>query len=76
MADSAILSCSHTVRSAPPQVCTFGWTVIATGSGARTYQGSFIIWPGQEGIQVFLQSGVANALSEPIVLCQGSKSRP
>lgn len=71
-AGSAVLSCSHGERSGAPQLCTFGWTLTAPTTGVRTYRGSFLIWPGQKGTQVFLTSGVAAALGEPVVLCRAA----
>ena len=74
MAGGAELMCSHVQPAAPPQVCTYSWTLMSTIGTLSTIQGSFLLPPGASNQPVYQGYGFSNALSEPIVLCQGRKS--
>ncbi|MDX7949653.1 hypothetical protein P7D22_00490 [Lichenihabitans sp. Uapishka_5] len=74
MAGGAELVCSHRRPSAPEQFCTFSWTLSSTDGALSTVQGSFLLPPGASNQAVYQGYGFANALSNPIVLCQGRKN--
>lgn len=74
MAGGAELMCSHVQPAGPPQFCTYSWTLMSTVGALTTIQGSFLLAPGASNQPVYQGYGFNNALSEPIVLCQGRKS--
>ena len=67
----AQLLCSHVDPAAPAQVCTYSWTLADTGGSPSVVQGSFVLTPGQRNVTVYQGTGFANALTTPVVLCQG-----
>ena len=69
------LLCSHVDPSAPTQICTFSWALATAANQTQVVQGSFVMPPGTSNLTVYQGSGFARALSEPIVLCQGKRSR-
>lgn len=75
MLGGAQINCSHVVPTAPAQVCTFSWALLTTANTLSTVQGSFLLPPGATNMTVYQGGGFASALSNPIVLCQGKKSR-
>jgi hypothetical protein len=75
MLGGAQINCSHVQPTAPAQVCTFSWALMTTGNTLSTVQGSFLLPPGANNMTVYQGSGFNAALSNPIVLCQGRKSR-
>ena len=72
-AGGAELLCSHADPEAPAQFCTFGWTLMTLGSGQSVVSGSFTLPTGVSNSVVYQGSGIAYALTSPIVLCQGRK---
>lgn len=72
-AGAAELFCSHTDPDAPPQICTFSWTLAPAGGGASVVQGSFMLTPGQQNVGVYQGAGFEAALGLPVVLCQGRR---
>ncbi|MCW6507221.1 hypothetical protein [Lichenifustis flavocetrariae] len=75
MLGGAQIVCSQVQSQAPTQFCTFSWALLTTGGAVNTTQGSFLLPPGASDVTVYQGAGFATALSEPIVLCQGKKSR-
>lgn len=74
MAGGAELMCSHVQPTAPPQFCTYSWALMTTAGTLNTVQGSFLLPPGASNQPVYQGYGFSNAVSNPIVLCQGRKS--
>lgn len=72
-AGGAELLCSHTDPEAPAQTCTFSWTLMTLGSQQSVVNGSFTLPTGVSNSVVYQGSGIAYALTNPIVLCQGRK---
>ena len=72
----AQLLCSHVDPAAPTQVCTYSWTLTATGGSPSVVQGSFMLTRGQQNVTVYQGNGFADALAPPVVLCQGRKDGP
>lgn len=75
MLGGAQINCSHVVPKAPTQVCTFSWSLMTTDGGLDNVAGSFVLPPGSSNMMVYQGTGFSSALSNPIVLCQGKKSR-
>ena len=71
----AQLLCSHTAPAAPPQICTFSWTLSGPGSAPTVVQGGFLLTPGITNVTVYQGSGFAHALANPVVLCQARRGR-
>lgn len=71
----AQISCSHVAPSQPTQFCTFSWALVSADNTPKVVEGSFLIVPGATNVSVYQGTGYASALSNPIVLCQGKKSR-
>jgi hypothetical protein len=74
MLGAAQLNCSHVNAKAPPQLCTYSWSLHSTTDGQKVVDGSFMIPPGAVNIMVYQGSGFDTALSQPIILCRGEKS--
>lgn len=75
MLGGAQMTCSHVVPKAPTQFCTFSWALMTTDGGLDNVAGSFVLPPGSSNMMVYQGAGFSSALSNPIVLCQGKKSR-
>ncbi len=69
------LLCSHVDPTAPAQVCNFSWALTTSAIQTQVVEGSFLITPGTSNLTVYQGSGFVRALSEPIVLCQGKRSK-
>ncbi len=69
-AGGAELLCSHTDPEAPPQTCSFSWTLVTVGNQQSVVSGSFVLPTGVANSVVYQGSGFAYALTTPIVLCQ------
>jgi hypothetical protein len=74
MMGGAELMCSHVDPDAPPQLCTFSWTLMTTDKKSEIVQGSFLIAPGATNVAVYQGGGFDSQVAAPIVLCQGKKS--
>ncbi len=72
----AQLLCSHTDPAAPPQVCTFSWSLAGPGGNPSVVQGSFLLTPGLTNATVYQGNGFAYALANPVVLCQARQTPP
>ncbi len=70
----AQLLCSHTDPTAPTQVCTFSWTLVAASGAPSVVQGSFVLTPGLTNFTAYQGTGYTYALATPVVLCQGRKT--
>ena len=75
MLGGAQINCSHVMPKAPVQVCTFTWSLLTTAGVLQTVQGSFLLPPGASNAMVYQAGGFNSALSNPIILCQGSRGR-
>ena len=75
MLGGAQINCSHVVAKAPAQFCTFSWALSASDGSLQAVQGSFLVPPGASNTTVYQGSGFNTALSNPIILCQGRRSR-
>lgn len=75
MLGGAQIACSHVAPRQPLQLCTFSWTLATAENALSTVTGSFVVPPGASNITVYQGAGFTTALSNPIVLCQGRKSR-
>jgi hypothetical protein len=75
MLGGAQLACSHVDPRAPAQFCTFSWALVDSANTSRVVEGSFLLPPGAANATVYQGSGFTAALSQPIVLCQGRRSR-
>ena len=75
MLGGAQINCSHVLPKAPAQFCTFSWALTTTAGALQTVQGSFLVPPGASNATVYQAGGFANPLSNPIILCQGRRSR-
>ena len=73
VAGGAELLCSHADPDAPPQTCSFSWTLMTVGNQQSVVSGSFLLPAGVTNSAVYQGSGFAYALSSPVVLCQGRK---
>ena len=73
-AGGAELLCSHTDPEAPAQTCTFSWTLMASGNQQSVVSGAFTLPTGVSNSVVYQANGIAYALTNPIVLCQGRKN--
>ena len=71
LAGAAYLACSHTVPSAPTQLCTYSWS-LQTDAGLRTFQGFFSLLPGQMNRVVFQTGDVTAQIGGSIVICQNA----
>ena len=69
------LLCSHVDPKAPAQICSYSWALATPTNQTQIVQGSFLLPPGASNVEVYQGAGFARAMSEPIVLCQGKKSR-
>lgn len=69
------LICSHVDPTAPAQICSYSWALATPANQTRIVQGSFLLPPGASNVEIYQGAGFARALAEPIVLCQGKKSR-
>ena len=72
----AQLLCSHVDPKQPAQFCSFSWALATPANQTQVVQGSFLLVPGAANVQVYQASGFTHAMSGPIVLCQGKRSRP
>ena len=72
----AQLLCSHTDPAAPPQVCTFSWSLAVAGGSPTVVQGSFLLTPGLTNATMYQGNGFAYALGSPVVLCQARRTPP
>ena len=75
MLGGAQLACSHVAPKQPTQFCTFSWTLMTLTNTMSTVTGSFMVPPGTTNATVYQGAGFNAAMSNPIVLCQGKKSR-
>jgi hypothetical protein len=75
MLGGAQINCSHVDPRAPTQFCTFSWSLADSANVQRIVEGTFLLPPGSSNATVYQGSGFATALSQPIVLCQGRRSR-
>ena len=75
MLGGAQLNCSHIDPKAPTQACTFSWALLTIEGSVQVVEGSFLLPPGSSNATVYQGAGFNSALSNPIVLCQGKKSR-
>ena len=75
MLGGAQITCSHVDPRAPTQFCTFSWSLADSANVQRVVEGTFLLPPGSSNATVYQGSGFAAALSQPIVLCQGRRSR-
>ena len=75
MLGGAQINCSHMVPKAPTQFCTFSWSLMTVGGAPDIIEGSFLLPPGASNAMVYQAGGFNSALSNPIILCQGKKSR-
>ena len=57
------------------ELCNFSWALITTANVSRIVEGSFLLPPGAANLQVYQGAGFSSAASQPIVMCQGRKSR-
>jgi hypothetical protein len=73
MMGGAQLVCSHVDADAPPQFCTYSWSLHSTERGQQIVEGSFMLSPGAKNVTVYQGSGFDSAYSNPIVLCRGRK---
>ena len=71
LAGGAFLACSHTVPTAPTQLCSFMWT-LQTDAGPHTFQGYFSLLPGQANRVVFQAGNVSAQIGGSVVLCQSA----
>ena len=72
MLGGAQLNCSHVQPKAPPQFCTFSWSLHTMTGDQKIVEGSFMLPPGASNVQVYQGNGFDSALSNPIVICRGS----
>jgi hypothetical protein len=70
MLNAAELMCSHLDPKAPPQLCTYSWSLLTTGGQTKVASGSFLLPPGAANLPIYQANGFLNALSPPIVMCQ------
>ncbi|PBB45637.1 MAG: hypothetical protein EOQ64_09375 [Mesorhizobium sp.] len=73
MLGGAQLNCSHVQPKAPPQFCTYSWALHTSAGDQKVVDGSFTLPPGASNVQVYQGSGFDSALSNPIVICRGSR---
>ena len=73
MLGGAQLICSHVNPEAPAQFCTFSWALMGP-TGQSIADGSFMLPRGVQNATVYQGSGYTGELSNPIVLCQASKT--
>ena len=70
MLNAAALMCSHLNPQAPPQLCTYSWSLLTTDGKTKVASGSFLLQPGATNLPIYQANGFLNALSPPIVMCQ------
>ena len=75
MLGGAQINCSHVAPKQPTQFCTFSWALLTSNNATSVVEGSFIVPPGATNAMVYQGAGFNAALGNPIVLCQGKKSR-
>jgi hypothetical protein len=75
MLGGAQINCSHIAPKMPEQFCTFSWTLMTINNTPRVVDGAFLVPPGANNATVYQGSGFNSALTNPIILCQGKKSR-
>ena len=75
MLGGAQINCSHVAPKQPTQFCTFSWALLTLTNASTIVEGSFLVSPGTQNATVYQGAGFTSALSPPIVLCQGRKSR-
>ena len=73
MLGGAQLLCSHVDAKAPAQLCTFSWALVTTSNVTRIVDGSFLLPPAAQNVQVYQGSGFSSQASQPIVMCQGRR---
>jgi hypothetical protein len=73
MLGGAQLNCSHVEPQAPPQFCTYSWALHTPAGDQKIVEGTFMLPPGASNVTVYQGSGFDSALSDPIVICRGSK---
>ncbi len=76
MAGGAQLLCTHIDPTAPAQLCTYSWALSTLANTTQVIEGTFLLPPGSSNVAVYQGSGFANALSNPIVMCQGKRRPP
>jgi hypothetical protein len=76
MAGGAQLLCSHLDPGGTAQLCTYTWALTTMTNATQVVEGSFLLPPGANNVTVYQGSGFANALSNPIVMCQGKRKPP
>ncbi|MER9104087.1 hypothetical protein NKH95_09045 [Mesorhizobium sp. M0848] len=72
MLGGAQLNCSH-VEPQAPLFCTYSWALHIPAGDQKIVEGSFMLPPGATNVTVYQGSGFDGALSDPIVICRGSK---
>ena len=75
MLGAAQLACSHVDAKAPAQLCTFSWALLSEDNGSKVVEGSFLMLPKAQNVQVYQGAGFAAQLSPPIILCHGVKKK-
>jgi hypothetical protein len=73
-AGGAQLICSHIDPTAPPQSCSFFWSLMSTDDTTSVVQGTFLLEPGTSNAIVYQGFGFNMALANPIIICQGAPS--
>jgi len=66
--------CSHIDPTAPPQSCSFFWSLMSTDDTTSVVQGTFLLEPGTSNAVVYQGFGFNMALANPIIICQGAPS--
>jgi hypothetical protein len=69
----AQLNCSHVDPGAPPQFCGFSWALHLSTGDQKIVEGGFLLPPGASNVQVYQGSGFDRSMSDPIVICRGTK---
>ena len=70
-AGAAEILCSHTDPEAPPQTCSFSWTLMATANRPSVVSGSFLLVRGVTNSVVYQGSGVADPRGHPVGVWPG-----
>ena len=73
MLGGAQLNCSHVDPTAPPQFCSFSWALHMSTGDQKVVEGSFLLPLGAANVQVYQGGGFDRAMSDPIVICRGTK---
>lgn len=73
MLGGAQLNCSHVEPQASPRFCTYSWALHMPAGEQKILEGSFMLPPGAANVAVYQGSDFDSALSDPIVICRGSK---